>query len=152
MIIELAQGKEKADNSQTGQPHPVTSLRRVHFGTVKSTCSRMTPSKTAVENHRVKDPVVGVLRYSLFRQTIPFLDLLYIDEAYRNRGFGTQMMHEWETAMAIRGYKYVMTSTQADENAWKFYEKLGYHKVGGFFPPEQEVEEWMYLKRLGLSD
>lgn len=65
---------------------------------------------------------------------------------------GTQMMHEWETAMAIRGYKYVMTSTQADENAWKFYEKLGYHKVGGFFPPEQEAKEWMYLKRLGLSD
>ena len=54
--------------------------------------------------------------------------------------------------MAIRGYKYVMTSTQADEDAWKFYEKLGYHKVGGFFPPEQEAEEWMYLKRLGLSD
>ena len=54
--------------------------------------------------------------------------------------------------MAIRGYKYVMTSTQADENAWKFYEKLGYHKVGGFFPPEQEAKEWMYLKRLGLSD
>lgn len=43
--------------------------------------------------------------------------------------------------MAIRGYKYVMTSTQADEDAWKFYEKLSYHKVGGFFPPEQEAEE-----------
>ena len=31
----------------------------------------------------------------------------------------------------------------------KFYEKLGYHKVGGFFSPEQEAEEWMYIKALG---
>ena len=38
---------------------------------------------------------------------------------------------------------------QGDEDAWKFYEKLGYHKVGGFFPPEQEAEEWMYIKELG---
>ena len=104
--------------------------------------------KNGGQNHRGKDPVVGVLRYSLFWQAIPFLDLLYIDEAYRNRGFGKQIMHEWETAMAACGYEYVMTSTQADEQAWRFYEKLGYRKVGGFFPPEQEAEEWMYLKRL----
>ena len=30
------------------------------------------------KNHRLKNPVVGVLRYSLFWQTIPFLELLYI--------------------------------------------------------------------------
>ena len=76
-------------------------------------------------------------------------DLLYIDEAYRNCGFGTQMMRAWESHMEACGYKYTMTSTQADEDAWKFYEKLGYHKVGGFFPPEQEAEEWMYIKTLG---
>ena len=47
--------------------------------------------------------------------------------------------------MEICGYKYVMTSTQADEDAWKFYEKIGYHRIGGFVPPEQETEEWMYI-------
>ena len=95
------------------------------------------------------DPIVGVLRYSLFWETIPFLDLLYLEEAYRNRGFGTELMHEWESAMAVRGYGYVMTSTQADEDAWRFYEKLGYRKVGGFYPPKQNAEEWMYAKALG---
>ncbi len=104
--------------------------------------------KSGGQNHRPEDLVVGVLRYSLFWQTIPFLDLLYIDEEYRNQGFGTAMMHEWEKAMDTYGYEYVMTSTQADELSWRFYEKLGYRKVGGFFPPEQEAEEWMYLKRL----
>ena len=97
----------------------------------------------------MKDPVVGVLRYSLFWQSIPFLDLLYIEEAYRGKGFGSQMMREWEHTMKLCGYKYVMTSTQSDEDAWSFYEKLGYSKVGSFLPPEQVTEEWIYLKKLG---
>ena len=90
----------------------------------------------------------GVLRYSLFWQTIPFLDLIFLDESYRDKGYGSEMMKEWETEMKQNGYKYVMTSTQADEDSWKFYKKLGYHKVGGFFPPEQEAEELIYLKSL----
>lgn len=108
--------------------------------------------KNGGQNHRLNDPVVGVLRYSFFWQTIPFLDFLYIDEAYRNQGFGTAMMYKWENAMGTCGYEYVMTSTQSNEQAWQFYEKLGYSKVGGFFPPEQEAEEWMYLKRLEPSN
>ena len=95
------------------------------------------------------DSVFGVLRYSLFWQTIPFLDLIYLNEAYRGSGYGTEMMHKWEYDMKVRGHRYAMTSTQADETAWLFYEKLGYRRVGGFFPPNQDVEEWMYLKELG---
>ena len=92
--------------------------------------------------------IVGVLRYSFFWQTIPFLDLLYLEESYRRRGYGTGMMQTWEKDMANRGYRYVMTSTQADESAWRFYEKLGYRKTGGFFPPEQTAEELIYGKAL----
>lgn len=94
------------------------------------------------------DSVFGVLRYSFFWQTIPFLDLIYLDEACRGNGYGTEMMRKWECDMKACGYRYVMTSTQADETAWLFYEKLGYRRVGGFFPPEQDAEEWMYLKEL----
>lgn len=94
------------------------------------------------------DSVVGVFRFSYFWQTIPFLDLIFIDEPYRNKGYGSEMMQKWENTMKQNGYKYVMTSTQSDEDAWRFYEKLGYRKVGGFFPPEQDVEEFLYLKEL----
>ena len=66
--------------------------------------------------------VIGVLRYSLFWQTIPFLDLLYIDEDYRGKGYGRQMMDHWEAQMADLGYPYIMLSTQADETAKYFYE------------------------------
>lgn len=92
--------------------------------------------------------IVGVLRYSLFWQSIPFLDLIYIDEADRGKGYGRLMMFHWESTMAELGYKYVMLSTQEDETAKYFYEKLGYHRIGTFLPPEQTADEIMYLKEL----
>lgn len=92
--------------------------------------------------------IVGVLRYSLFWQSIPFLDLIYIDEFYRGKGDGRQMMEHWESAMAELGYKYVMLSTQEDETAKYFYEKLGYHRIGAFLPPEQAADEIIFLKVL----
>ena len=148
MMIELAQKKDKQKIAKLDSHIPSPLLGEcISKGQVY--VLKDDSIKNGEPNHRVKDPVVGVLRYSLFWQTIPFLDLLYIDEAYRNRGFGTRMMHEWESLMAIRGYKYAMASTQADEEAWKFYEKLGYKRIGGFFPPDQEAEEWMYVKMLG---
>ena len=93
--------------------------------------------------------VVGVLRYSLFWQTIPFLDLIYLDENIRGQGWGSKMMDFWERQMAQRGYDHVMLSTQADETAQEFYRKLGYEPAGAFWPPEQDVEELMFRKKLG---
>jgi ribosomal protein S18 acetylase RimI-like enzyme len=91
------------------------------------------------------EKIVGVLRYNLFWQSIPFLDLLYIDEAYRGCGWGSRMMAFWEENMKAMGYSYVMLSTQEDEPAKFFYEK-----IGAFLPPEQEADELMYLKELKL--
>lgn len=150
MMIKLAQSKDKQKIAMLDSHIPLSRLSGcIRNGQVYVLMDDSV--KNGGRNHRVKDPVIGVLRYSLFWQTVPFLDLLYIEEAYRNCGFGTQMMFEWESHMAARGYKYVMTSTQADEDAWKFYEKLGYHKVGGFFPPDQDAEEWMYMKELSIA-
>lgn len=92
--------------------------------------------------------ILGVLRYSLFWQTIPFLDLIFLDEGYRGQGWGSRWMAHWEQVCAGLGYDHVMLSTQADETARFFYEKLGYRSIGAFLPPEQEAEELMYLKEL----
>jgi GNAT superfamily N-acetyltransferase len=94
------------------------------------------------------DKIVGVLRSNLFWQSIPFLDLLFIDEVYRGQGWGSKMMADWEETMKRMGYPYVMLSTQADETAKFFYEKIGYRRIGAFLPPEQEADELMYLKEL----
>ena len=95
-----------------------------------------------------EENIVGILRYSLFWQSIPFLDLLYIDEAYRGKGYGRHMMDHWESVMQTMKYEYVMLSTQEDETAKYFYEKLGYRRIGAFLPPDQDADEIMYLKML----
>ena len=76
--------------------------------------------------------MVGVLRYNLFWDNTPFCTLLYIDEAYRRRGLGKQLMECWESEMKLQGYGMLMTSTQVDEEAQHFYRKLGYKDCGGF--------------------
>lgn len=92
--------------------------------------------------------IVGVLRWNLFWQTIPFLDLLYIGEAFRGQGLGSRMMADWELSLKESGYQYGMLSTQEDETGKYFYEKLGYRRIGAFLPPEQDADELMYLKEL----
>ena len=92
--------------------------------------------------------IVGVLRWNLFWQSLPFLDLLFLDDAFRNRGWGTKMMAHWERSMASLGYEDVLLSTQEDETSKFFYEKLGYRLCGAFLPPDQEARELMYRKEL----
>ena len=149
MIIELAQSKDISKIAKLDSHIPASRLneciRDSQVYVLKDDTVQNERQSSRLRDHSI----VGVLRYSLFWQTIPFVDLLYIDEAYQRKGFGTQMMREWERVMKTLGYSYVMTSTQADEDAWRFYEALGYQKVGGFYPPEQEAEEWMYVKKLG---
>ncbi len=74
----------------------------------------------------------GWLRYGLFWDSIPFMNLLFILDGYRKKGFGRQLVSFWENEMKQYGYKVLMTSTQADEYAQHFYFKLGYEAIGGF--------------------
>ncbi len=137
MIIRRANMEDVCQIQQYDHHIPQQRLRRcVENGEVDVLCDG--------------EKIVGTLRYSLFWQTIPFLDLLYIDEIYRGCGWGSKMMALWEANMKALGYAYSMLSTQADETAYLFYEKLGYRRIGAFLPPEQEADEIMYLKELTL--
>ena len=94
---------------------------------------------------------MGIMRYNLFWDCIPFLTLIYFEEAYRRKGFGKKAMLFWEAEMRGRGYKMVLTSTQVDEDAQHFYRKLGYIEKGSLSfdntPFEQPLEMFM-LKKL----
>lgn len=74
----------------------------------------------------------GWLRYNLFWDQIPFMNMLYVLEEYRGKGAGRQLVRFWESEMKRQGYKTLMTSTRADEYAQHFYFRLGYEAVGGF--------------------
>ena len=91
---------------------------------------------------------VGVMRYNLFWDLVPFCNLLYIENEYRRKGYGRTLMEHWEAEMRARGYDKLMTSTQADEGAQHFYRKLGYHDCGGFALEIPEPMELMFVKKI----
>jgi len=75
---------------------------------------------------------IGWLRYNLFWDNTPFMNMIYFLEEYRGRGFGKILVKYWEKEMAGKGYKMVLTSTLSNEEAQHFYRKLGYNEIGGF--------------------
>lgn len=77
------------------------------------------------------DSPIGILRYNLFWDNIPFCTMLYISDNYQSKGYGSKLLTHWENEMKNNGYDLVLTSTQVDEQAQHFYRKLGYKDCGG---------------------
>ena len=96
---------------------------------------------------RYDEEIIGVMVFNLIFDFIPFLTLMYLEEPYRNKGFGTKAMAHWEDEMRSLGYKMIMISTQVDEDAQHFYRKLGYKDMGSIVmdiaPYQQPLEMFM---------
>ncbi len=86
------------------------------------------------------DEFAGWLRYGLFWDNIPFMNMLYILEGFRGRGFGRELASFWEGEMAKSGFRRVLTSTQSDERAQFFYRKIGYSECGALILPNEPLE------------
>lgn len=97
---------------------------------------------------------VGLLRYNLFWDSIPFCTMLYVDEKFQCRGYGKKLMEFWEQDMKSQGHGMVMTSTQVDEHAQHFYRKLGYQDSGGLIiniPKYKQPMEVFFTKEIAYS-
>lgn len=94
---------------------------------------------------------IGVFRYNLFWDNIPFLNLIYLDWDYHNKGIGTKAMLFWEEEMRQLGYEVVMTSTMVEETSQHFYRKLQYKDCGCLIKdvhPLIETMEMFMIKQL----
>ena len=95
--------------------------------------------------------IIGILRFNLFWDSIPFCNMLHIDEEYQGKGYGKQLMDRWEQDMKSSGCGMVMTSTQVNEEAQHFYRKLGYKDSGGFvvdIPGYEQPLELILIKAI----
>ena len=86
------------------------------------------------------DVFAGWLRYNLFWDSLPFMNMLYFREAYRGRGYGGQLVGFWEREMAGKGYEMVLTSTMSSEQGQHFFRKNGYVDCGSLLLPEEPLE------------
>ncbi len=96
---------------------------------------------------KISDKIIGWLRYGYFWDSIPFMNMLMIDEQYRGKGIGKDLVSFWEKEMSSKGYKTIMTSTLSNEVAQHFYRKLGY-KDSGSLILEGEALEIIFTKNL----
>lgn len=62
----------------------------------------------------------GWLRFNLFWDNTPFMNMLYVIESYRGKDIGSQLVTCWESKMKSLRYKLLMTSTLANEKAQNF--------------------------------
>ncbi len=84
--------------------------------------------------------IIGLLRYSLFWDIIPFMNYLMIDKLYRRKGFGKLLVEFWEKEMRNKDYEVVITSTMSTESAQHFYRKIGYKEAGCLLLEEEGLE------------
>ena len=101
--------------------------------------------KKLIENNQtlmlyVDNAFAGWLRWNLFWNEIPFMNMLYFTEEHRRKGYGRTLVGFWENEMLKNQYKMVMTSTRADEKAQFFYRKLGYRDCGSLLFPDEPLE------------
>lgn len=86
------------------------------------------------------DCFAGWLRFNLFWDEIPFMNMLYLLEEYRGQGYGGRLVDFWEKEMVDSGYKMVLTSTLSNEQAQFFYRKNGYVDCGSLLLPGEALE------------
>jgi len=91
--------------------------------------------------------IVGWLRFGYFWDIIPIMNILSLEENYRGKGLGTQLVNFWENEMRRQGHPKVMTTTLSDEEAQHFYRKLGYEDAGGLLLPDEALEI-IFIKKL----
>lgn len=101
--------------------------------------------KNSIKENRIiimlnSNNFMGWLRYNLFWDSIPFINMLYLLEGFRGKGYGKQLIHYWEEEMLKNHYKIVLTSTLSNEQAQFFYRKNGYVDCGSLLLPNEPLE------------
>ena len=92
--------------------------------------------------------LVGCLRYGMFWDKIPFMNLLWVEDGFRGNGFGSALVRKWEKDVATAGSAMVMTSSQENERGQHFYRKLGYSDCGEFTLPGEPSAELLFFKEM----
>ena len=83
---------------------------------------------------------IGWLRFGMFWDNIPFMNMLYILDGHRRKGLGGELVRFWEGEMIKQGYRRALTSTQSDEQAQFFYRKMGFSDCGALLLPGETLE------------
>lgn len=95
---------------------------------------------------------VGLIKFSYFWATRPYMDLIWLKDEYRGQGIGKQLLSFLEEYLIQEGHLYLMTSSEKDELA-----PQEWHRSQGFSPcgeltslnlPMDDIPEVFFYKKL----
>lgn len=106
----------------------------------------------AIERGRIllaenDEEIIGWLRWNLFWDNTPFINLLYLLLGERRQGCGRQLVEHWEQQMRAGGYDKVLSSSLSDEEGQHFFRALGYTDAGCLLLPG-DAAELLFCKQL----
>ncbi len=78
---------------------------------------------------------------------ILYVSTVFVDEEYRRKGIGAQLIREMEKRAAAMGVNAIRLDT-FDWQGKEFYEALGYTAVGHYDHTEDGYSEYFFLKRI----
>ena len=79
---------------------------------------------------------------------ILYVSTVFVDEAYRRKGFGAKLIREMEKRAAAMG----VNTIRLDTFNWQgkdFYEAMGYKSAGHYENAEDGYSEYFFVKRIG---
>lgn len=88
----------------------------------------------------VEGDVCGFLRWGLFWDEVPFMNLLWVVPERRGDGVGTALIQAWHNSQRAAGHQLVLTSTSSAERAQHLYRHLGYVDSGSLLLPGEPAE------------
>jgi GNAT superfamily N-acetyltransferase len=75
--------------------------------------------------------IIGLIRYEVLWTTVPFMGLIVIEEAHRNKGYSTLLLEFLKEQLRSQGYLALLSSSQTDEptpQAW--HRHMGFKSNG----------------------
>ena len=94
---------------------------------------------------REGETVVGVLRYGIFWDYIPYTCFINVSETCRGKGYAKKALLHWEENMKKAGWPVAMTSIPTDDPAQHFYRKMGYKDTGCLILQEKPYAQNMEI-------
>jgi len=104
----------------------------------------------SIQNHRIyimyddNNKFIGVLRYNLFWDNTPFINFIFINKQYRNKGYGSKLLKYFEEEIISKKYKIVLSSSPSNELGQHFFRKNGYLDCGELSLPNEPLEIIFY--------
>lgn len=116
--------------SSTGVERELVDQKLVQFNQEKMPCSqqeRFIDLSFVLKNEM--GAVIGGINAMLYCWHILYVDILFVDEAYRGKGYGQLLLSRAEAAAADLG-GYMVHLDTFDWQAKAFYQRCGYEEFG----------------------